>query len=403
LSADTTSLESALDKDSIRAQALKAFLKDAAKKYPGEVLLASDNNAVLNVEVIPTGVISLDVALGVGGIPKGRITEIYGAEGSGKTSLVLSIAAQAQKLGGYVGFIDTENALDPQRARTLGVDLDKLVIYQPSTAEEAYDMCWRMADSAAFDLLIIDSIAGMAPSKESEEDIGDQQMGLMPRLTAKFIRSVAPKVRKNNVALICINQLREKIGVMYGDPKTTPGGRALKHGASVRIEITTTESESSKIKDSKGNLIGQTCKANIKKNKVSAPYQRTEYDLIYATGFAQERSLMEVAESLGVITKPSPGSPTYIDAETQAVIGRGRENVINALIANPELTSRLLKNVHQALEIRRLSLGEPLEDTEDSYLNDQELRELAQLEESAAEKLDHDKTYPSAEIPDPLG
>lgn len=344
-----------------RAAAFKKFMANQAKIRPGQVLTA-DSEAVLDVPAIPTGAVSLDVAIGVGGVPRGRIVELYGLEGSGKTSLALSIAANDQKLGGNIMFIDAEQAIDSARARSLGVDLSRLVIFQPNFAEEAFQVALDALASGGFTLVIVDSIAAMAPLKETESQLEEQQMGLMPRIISKFLRQAPVLANKSGATLICINQVREKIGTMMGNPETTPGGHALKHASSLRMRVSSNPSEASKLKDSSGNIIGQLCSVKIIKNKVGPPYKSAEYELMYQGGIRQEHAMLPIALQLGIITKPSPNSPIHIEAATGTQIGRSKDSTIETMKNDPELMKRLLTAVYAVITANKLPPAEIVEE-----------------------------------------
>lgn len=329
------------DVEDIRGAALETFLADMSKEKPGEVLRLSDD-LVADIATIPTGAISLDVALGAGGFPRGRIVELYGPEMSGKTSLALSVAANCQGDGGAVGFVDAEHALNRQHAIDMGVDPDQMVVYQPSSGEDAIAMVERMVTSKAFDMVIVDSVAALTPQAEIDGEIGDQHMALQARLVSKFMRRVAGPCAETNTMLVLVNQIRKDLGA-YGSPDTTPGGRAIKFYASVRIEIRSAASR--KIERNKV-VVGQTCVATVKKNKIAPPYRVAEYDLIFGEGIQGSSSLLAVAEQLGLVIR---AGSSYSDAATSERIGVGKEAAKERLAADPELTERLTAAVYATL------------------------------------------------------
>jgi recombination protein RecA len=324
-----------------RSQQFEAFLRDMAKEKPGEVILLGDNTGA-DVQAVPTGAISLDVALGVGGFPRGRIVELYGPEMSGKTSLALSVAAQCQRSGGTVGFVDAEHALNRQHALDMGVDAQRMVIYQPSSGEDGISMVEKMIESRGFDMVIVDSVAALTPQVEIDGEIGDQQMGLHARLMSKFMRRIAGPCSETNTMLVLINQVRTQLG-SYGAPEISTGGKAIKFYASVRIEVRSAMSK--KIERNK-IVVGQTCVATVKKNKVGPPHRVAEYDLIFGEGIQGESSLMDVAEQVGLITR---AGASYTEVATGEKLGMGKEAVKSRLGADGELRDRLVAGVYASL------------------------------------------------------
>ena len=335
--------------DDIRAGALVSFLGQMSKDKPGEVRALSDESA-LRVEVIPTGVISLDVALGIGGLPKGRVTEIYGPTGGGKSTLSLAVAIQCQKLGGNVGFVDCEQALSKELAINMGVDPDKFVVYQPKDGEDAIDMVESMLKSRAFDLVIVDSIAAMTPRAEMEADIQQQHMGLHARLMSKFMRRVYSPVADANVVLLCLNQVRVNLQ-SYGSPERPTGGNAVAFAASIRVEVRT--SPSKKI-ERDGVAIGTLVTAKVLKNKLASPYRQAEYDVIFGRGIEASGSLLAVSEQLGLIVR---NGASYMDATTGERLGIGKDNVKKVLADDKVLYARLEKAVYDTVEANRVGFA----------------------------------------------
>ncbi len=301
--------------------------------------LGDDGHTVGGIEAIPTGCISLDAALGVGGFPRGRVVEVFGPESSGKTTLTLHVIAEAQKRGGLAAFIDAEHALDAKYAKNLGLDIDNLLISQPDTGEQALEITETLVRSGALDVIVIDSVAALVPKAEIEGDMGDAQMGLQARLMSQAMRKLAGIISKSRTCVIFINQIREKIGVMFGNPETTTGGRALKFYASVRIDIRRIAS----IKDSE-HIIGNRTKTKIVKNKVAPPFRDAEFDIMYGTGISREGDLIDNAVKNDIIQK----SGTWFSYGEER-LGQGRENVKKYLIANPDLLKKINKQVREAL------------------------------------------------------
>jgi recombination protein RecA len=348
--------EKAAKNDDVRAEALVGFLAGMAKDRPGEVRALSDESA-LAVEVIPTGVISLDVALGIGGLPKGRIVEMYGPTGGGKTSCALSIAVQCQKQGGNVGFVDCEQSLSKELALNMGVDADRFVVYQPKDGEDAIDMVESMLKSRAFDLVIVDSVAAMTPRAEMDADVEQVHMGLHARLISKFMRRTYSLVSESNAVLLCLNQVRVNLQ-SYGAPERPTGGNAIAFAASVRIEVRT--SPSKKI-ERNGVAIGTAVTAKVLKNKLASPYRNAEYDLVFGRGIEAGGALLAVCEQLGLITR---AGASYYDATTAERLGIGKDNVKALIEADPALTERLTASVYATLRNTQVEI--PQENAEGS-------------------------------------
>ncbi len=336
-----------------RKAALDMAMKQIEKVYGTGAIMRLGSNTKMNVETISTGALSLDVALGIGGLPKGRIVEIYGPESSGKTTVALHCVAEAQKLGGNVAFIDAEHALDPVYAANLGVDVDNLMVAQPDTGEQGLEIAEMLARSGAIDLLVVDSVAALVPKAEIEGDMGDSHVGLHARLMSQALRKLAGVLSKSNTVAIFINQLREKVGVIYGNPEVTTGGRALKFYASVRMEIRKQEF----IKNGAEN-IGVRTRAKVVKNKMAPPFKEAEFDIMYGTGISKEGCILDVATDLDILQRSGTWY-NYGDIR----LGQGRENSKKFLADNPELMEELDLKVRQAL------LGGPAQtpENEDVY------------------------------------
>ena len=315
----------------------------------------------MNVEAIPTGALSLDIALGIGGIPRGRIIEVFGPESSGKTTLALHLIAEAQKMGGEAAFIDAEHALDPVYAKHLGVNIDELIVSQPDTGEQALEIAEALVRSGALDIIVVDSVAALVPKAEIDGDMGDAHVGLQARLMSQALRKLAGVINKSKCVIVFINQLREKVGVMFGNPETTPGGRALKFYSSVRLDIRRIES----LKQD-GEVIGNRTRVKVVKNKVAPPFREAEFDIIYGKGISKEGNILDAAVNLDIVEKS--GSWFSYNGDR---IGQGRENVKDYLAKNPkvaeEIEGKIRANYEKAFE---KSLGEeendPEQDTEPS-------------------------------------
>ena len=307
-----------------------AFLRIEKQFGKGSVMKLGDH-PVAQIQAISTGALNLDIALGIGGLPRGRLTEIYGPESSGKTTVALHAIAEAQKQGGMAAFIDAEHALDPIYARNLGVDIDNLIVSQPDTGEQALEIAEALIRSNAIDIVVIDSVAALVPRAEIEGEMGDAHVGLLARLMSQALRKLAGVINKTNTVLIFINQLREKVGVMYGNPETTPGGRALKFYSSVRLDIR----RSTIIKDGDQN-IGNTTRVKVVKNKVAPPFKMVEFDIMYGTGISKESTVLDMAVQEGIVEKA--GSWYSYGNER---LGQGKEKVKEYLKENPEVMAEL--------------------------------------------------------------
>ena len=328
-----------MQENSEKRKALDAAMSQIEKQFgKGSVMKLGEYKA-MEVEAIPTGSLALDVALGIGGIPKGRIIEIFGPESSGKTTLALHAIAEAQKKGGEAAFIDAEHALDPIYAKKLGVDIDNLIVSQPDTGEQALEIVEALVRSGAIDIIVVDSVAALVPKAEIDGDMGDSYIGLQARLMSQALRKLAGVLNKSKTAIIFINQLREKVGVMFGNPETT-GGRALKFYASVRLDIRRIES----IKQD-GEVIGNRTRVKVVKNKVAPPFREAEFDIMYGEGISREGSIVDLAVQLDIIDK-SGAWFSYNNAK----IGQGRENVKKYLKENPEIAEEIEKKVRERSE-----------------------------------------------------
>ncbi|MBQ2889135.1 MAG: recombinase RecA [Clostridia bacterium] len=322
-----------------KKEALALAMAQIEKQFGKGSVMRLGENAHYNVESIPTGALSLDIALGIGGVPKGRIIEIYGPESSGKTTLALHIIAQAQKLGGEAAFIDAEHALDPTYASVLGVDVDSLVVSQPDTGEQALEIAEALVRSGAIDVIVVDSVAALVPKAEIDGEMGDSHVGLQARLMSQALRKLAGVINKSNTICIFINQLREKIGVMYGNPETTAGGRALKFYASVRMDVRRTE-----ILKNGSEFIGNRTRVKIVKNKVAPPFREAEFDMMYGKGISREGNVLDVAVNLDIIKRGGAWF-SYNDQR----LGQGRENVKQYMIENPDFTDNIENQIREKL------------------------------------------------------
>ena len=339
-----------------KKKALEMAMSQIEKQFgKGSVMKLGEFKA-MEIEAIPTGALSLDIALGIGGVPRGRIIEVFGPESSGKTTLALHIIAEAQKTGGEAAFIDAEHALDPIYAKKLGVDIDNLIVSQPDTGEQALEITESLIRSGALDVIVVDSVAALVPKAEIDGDMGDSHMGLQARLMSQALRKLAGAINKTKTVLIFINQLREKIGVMFGNPETTTGGRALKFYASVRMDIRKIES----IKQD-GEVKGNRVRVKVIKNKVAPPFREAEFDIVYGEGISKAGNILDMAVNLDIIEKS--GSWFSYNGER---IGQGRENVKKYLKENPdilkEVEGKVRENFEKAFE---QSLGEEIPSNED--------------------------------------
>lgn len=341
------------DEDERSAAIAKARKEIEGKYGAGAIMRFGDNDSALEIEAIPTGSLALDVALGIGGVPRGRIVEIYGPESSGKTTLSLEILAEAQALGGVVAFIDAEHALDPGYAARVGVDIDEVLISQPDSGEQALEICDMLVKSGAIDVVVIDSVAALVPRAEIEGEIGEATVGAQARLMSQALRKLAGSLSKSNTTCIFINQIREKIGVFYGNPETTPGGRALRFFASVRLEIRRVDS----IKRD-GEVIGNRVRVKVVKNKVAPPFKQAEFDIMYGTGISKEGSVLDMAVDCDIVSKMGP----WYSYGTER-LGRGREAAKEYLRTNPELLDEIDTKVRQktGLEFDDDEVGAPID------------------------------------------
>ena len=327
---------------------LKITTDEIEKKFGKGAIMRLGESTALNVEAIPTGALPLDVALGIGGVPRGRIVEIYGPESSGKTTVALHIIAEAQAAGGIVAFIDAEHALDPVYAARLGVDVDELLISQPDTGEQALEICDLLVRSGTIDCVVIDSVAALVPRAEIEGEMGDATVGLQARLMSQALRKLTGSLSKSNTTCIFINQLREKIGVMFGSPETTTGGRALKFYSSVRIDIRRIESMQ---KD--GEFIGNRVRAKIVKNKVAPPFRQAEFDLMYGEGISKEGCVLDMGVEAGIVNK----SGSWFNYGEER-LGQGRDAAKRTLQENPDLRNEIENKVRQHFDLPTIDWGE---------------------------------------------
>ncbi len=334
-----------------KLKALDAAISQIEKQYgKGSVMKLGDESARMNVETVPTGSLSLDLALGLGGLPKGRIIEIYGPESSGKTTVALHAVAEVQKRGGIAGFIDAEHALDPVYAKNIGVDIDNLYISQPDNGEQALEITETMVRSGAVDIVIVDSVAALVPKAEIDGDMGDSHVGLQARLMSQALRKLTAVISKSNCIVIFINQLREKVGVMYGNPETTTGGRALKFYSSVRLDVRRIEA----LKQS-GEVVGNRTRVKVVKNKVAPPFREAEFDIMFGKGITKEGDILDLAADLGIINKS--GAWYAYNGEK---IGQGRENAKTFLREHQDICETVEMKVRQHYSM------EKEEETEDA-------------------------------------
>ena len=331
-----------------KLRALDAALGQIEKQYgKGAVMKLGDSAANMNVETIPTGSLSLDIALGLGGVPKGRIIEVYGPESSGKTTVALHMVAEVQKRGGIAGFIDAEHALDPAYAKNIGVDIENLYISQPDNGEQALEITETMVRSGAVDIIIVDSVAALVPKAEIDGDMGDSHVGLQARLMSQALRKLTAAISKSNCIVIFINQLREKVGVMYGNPEVTTGGRALKYYSSVRIDVRRIEG----LKDASGSFIGNRTRAKIVKNKVAPPFREAEFDIMFGEGISKLGEMIDLGAKLGIVQK-SGAWFNYGDIR----LGQGRDNAKLYLKEHPDVAAEIEKQVRENAD-RLLAAG----------------------------------------------
>ena len=319
-----------------KQKALEAALGHIEKQYgKGSVMKLGESGANMQVETVPTGSLSLDIALGVGGVPKGRIIEIYGPESSGKTTVALHMVAEAQKRGGIAGFIDAEHALDPVYAKNIGVDIDNLYISQPDNGEQALEITETMVRSGAVDIVIVDSVAALVPKAEIDGDMGDSHVGLQARLMSQALRKLTAVISKSNCVVIFINQLREKVGVMFGNPETTTGGRALKFYSSIRLDVRRVET----LKQG-GEMVGNHTRIKVVKNKVAPPFKQAEFDIMFGTGISKEGDILDLAADCGIVNKSGAWYAYNGDK-----IGQGRENAKLFLKEHTDICDEIEKKV----------------------------------------------------------
>ena len=342
-----------------KLKALDVALTQIEKAYgKGAVMKLGDSGANMNIEVVPTGSLSLDIALGLGGLPKGRIIEIYGPESSGKTTVALHAVAEVQKRGGIAGFIDAEHALDPVYARNIGVDIDNLYISQPDNGEQALEITETMVRSGAIDIVIVDSVAALVPKAEIDGDMGDSHVGLQARLMSQALRKLTAAISRSNCIVIFINQLREKVGVMFGNPETTTGGRALKFYSSVRLDVRRVES----LKLA-GEVIGNHTRIKVVKNKIAPPFKEAEFDIMFGKGISKEGDVLDLAVNLNIIVKAGAWF-SYNDAK----IGQGRENAKIYLSQHPDIMAEVENKVraHYNLPLKDAEPAAPAESGDDA-------------------------------------
>ena len=341
--------------DTEKTRALDAALRQIERDFgKGSIMRLGEASAKMNIEVIPTGALSLDIALGVGGIPRGRVIEIYGPESSGKTTVALHMIAEAQKMGGYAAFIDAEHALDPEYARKLGVDVDNLLISQPDNGEQALEICDALVRSGAIDIIVIDSVAALVPRAEIEGEMGDSHVGLQARLMSQALRKLTGLIAKSKCATVFINQIREKVGVMFGNPETTTGGRALKFYSTIRIDVRRVDT----LKNG-NDMIGSRTRVKIVKNKIAPPFKQAEFDIMYGEGISHEGCLVDLGAEYEIINK-SGAWYSYGDVR----LGQGKEKVKDFLRENAELAKEI------ETKIRNVTVAKSADSEE--FVNDAE-------------------------------
>ena len=336
--------------------ALETALAQIEKQFGKGAVMKLGANVTMQVDAIPTGSLGLDLALGIGGVPRGRIVEVYGPESSGKTTLALQVLAEAQKMGGEVAFIDVEHALDPAYASALGVDIDSLLVSQPDTGEQALEICEALVRSGAIDAIVVDSVAAMVPRAEIEGEMGDSHVGLQARLMSQALRKLTGIIGKTNTVCIFINQLREKVGVVYGSPEVTTGGRALKYYSSVRIDVRRIEG----LKDSSGSFIGNRTRAKIVKNKVAPPFKEAEFDIMFGEGISKVGEIIDLGVKLGAVQK---SGAWFNYGETR--LGQGRDNAKQFLRDNPDIAAEIeaivRENADRILAAGKKGVVKPIE------------------------------------------
>ena len=332
-----------------KKRALDAAISKLEKDFgKGTVMKLGDAGANVSVETVPTGSLSLDIALGLGGVPKGRVIEVYGPESSGKTTVTLHMIAEVQKRGGIAGFIDAEHALDPVYAKNIGVDIDELYISQPDSGDQALEIAETMVRSGAMDIIVIDSVAALVPRQEIEGDMGDSHVGLQARLMSQALRKLTPVISKSNCVVVFINQLREKVGIMFGNPETTTGGRALKFYASVRMDVRRIET----LKQN-GEMVGNRTRIKIVKNKIAPPFKEAEFDIMFGKGISKEDDILDLAANIDVVNKSGAWYAYKGDK-----IGQGRENAKLFLAQNPEIMDEIEAKVREHFGLNGGSTGE---------------------------------------------
>ncbi|MBP3361197.1 MAG: recombinase RecA [Clostridia bacterium] len=354
---EAASTEAATEKDAVKKdpekeKAIEEAIKNIKKNFGAGSIMKLGDAPTVTVDAIPTGSLTLDVALGVGGIPRGRVIEIYGPESSGKTTVALHVVAEAQKMGGEAAFIDAEHALDPVYAKKLGVDIDNLIVAQPDTGEQALDIADALVRSGAIDIIVVDSVAALVPKAEIEGEMGDAHVGLLARLMSQALRKLTGITSKTGTSVIFINQLREKVGVMYGNPETTPGGRALKYFSSVRLDVRKAE-----VIKNGTEPIGNRTRVKVVKNKVAPPFKEAEFDILYGEGISKEGNILDVAVTMDIINK----SGAWFSYEGER-LGQGRDNVKKYMIEHPDFTAMIDAQVRQKLkEGFKIKLGKNTE------------------------------------------
>lgn len=337
-----------MGKNENKLKALESALSQIEKQFgKGSVMKLGDTSAQMQIETVPTGSISLDIALGLGGVPKGRIIEVYGPESSGKTTVALHMVAEVQKRGGIAGFIDAEHALDPVYASNIGVDIDNLYISQPDNGEQALEITETMVRSGAVDILIIDSVAALVPKAEIDGDMGDSHVGLQARLMSQALRKLTAVISKSNCVVIFINQLREKVGVMFGSPETTTGGRALKFYSSIRLDVRRIET----LKQN-GEVVGNRTRIKVVKNKIAPPFKEAEFDIMFGQGISREGDVLDLAAKENIVVK-SGAWYAYNDAK----IGQGRENAKSYLKENPQTFAEIEQKVRNKFQLETIAEG----------------------------------------------
>ena len=355
-----------------KQKALETALAQIEKQFGKGAVMKLGQNSTLNVEAIPTGSLSLDIALGIGGVPKGRIVEIYGPESSGKTTVALHVVAEAQKMGGEAVFIDVEHALDPVYAKALGVDIDSLLVSQPDTGEQAMEIAEALVRSGAIDIVVVDSVAAMVTKAEIEGEMGDAHVGVQARLMSQALRKLTGAISKSNATVIFINQLREKIGVVYGNPETTPGGRALKFYSSVRLDVRKIEQLKSGTE-----IIGNRTRIKVVKNKVAPPFKEAEFDIMYGEGISRVGEILDLAVKLDVINK---SGSWFSYGETR--LGQGRDNVKEYLKSNPEFAEDIAKQVMARKDELVVTKSSKKSKTSSKQSEDEEYEDVAENDDN---------------------